>query len=289
MAITRLGWDILSANSDRLTGFRWVTGKVRGGDHAVVLDYLARRFNSEVERIDVSKSWGFSARPVRGFAGIPSEHSAGVAVDFNAPDHWLGLVHTFNRAKRRAIAKILRSLKGSVRWGGNYAGRKDEMHFELQGGNALIKRVADKIRAGKLPASGKGSGAVKPAGSVKPSKPKPSKQPTDYKDLRVDGDFGPVTVKALQIVMRAIGTYSRAVDGKFAKYTKRGVQKWLADLGFYRRAIDGRFGHYSVEALQKFLAHKGELDTSRWLIDGKFGPATVRAFQSYLNTQNGIL
>jgi len=277
MALTRLGWDVLDPGSNRLTSLSWITGKVRAGDAHTILNELGRRFNSEVETIRKDWSWGYAKRPVRG-ASVASEHSAGVAVDFNAPAHGLGLSGTFSGAQVRAIHKILDDLDGAVRWGGDYAGRKDEMHFELQGGVAKLAAVAKKINGG----------SIKPVAS-KPSKPKPAKtnRPTDYKDLFVDGKFGPATAEAVQILMSQIGLYERAIDSDPGKYTWEAVQEWLNGLGYYKRDVDGDFGKHSVIALQQFLAKKGHLDTRKWLIDGKFGKETIKALQRYLNTQNG--
>ncbi|TFH57270.1 M15 family metallopeptidase [Glutamicibacter arilaitensis] len=277
MALTRLGWDVLtSGSSNRLTNLKWITGKVRAGDAHTILNELGRRFNAEVETIRKDWSWGYAKRPVRG-ASVPSEHSAGTAVDFNAPEHGLGRVGTFSGAQVKAIRRILADLDGSVRWGGDYAGRKDEMHFELQGGTAKLAKVAAKINGG----------TIKPVAS-KPAKPKPAKsdRPTDYKDLVVDGKFGSVTAEATQILMSQIGLYERAIDGDAGKYTWMAVQEWLNGLGYYNRAIDGDFGKHSVIALQQFLAKKGHLDTRKWLIDGKFGKETIKAWQRYLNGQN---
>ena len=278
MALTRLGWDVLtSGSSSRLTNLKWITGKVRSGDAHTILNELGRRFNSEVETIRKDWSWGYAYRNVRG-ASIHSEHSAGTAVDFNAPEHGLGRVGTFSSAQVKAIRRILADLDGSVRWGGDYAGRKDEMHFELQGGTAKLAKVAAKIKGG-----------VKPVGNVKPSKPKPkpSSRPTDYKDLAVDGKFGGATAEAVQILMSQIGLYEREIDKDAGPHTWEAVQEWLNGLGYYDRAIDGDFGYHSIVALQQFLAKKGHLDTKRWLIDGKFGKETIKAFQRYLSTQNG--
>lgn len=148
MATTRLGWDVFTSSSNpRLTNFPWITGRVRAGDAYTVLNELARRFNSEVEPITRAHSWGWAYRAVRG-ASVISEHSAGTAVDFNAPKHPLGRSGTFTTAQVRAIRRILNDLDGAVRWGGDYSGRKDEMHFELQGGVKKLAAVAKKIRAG---------------------------------------------------------------------------------------------------------------------------------------------
>ncbi|MCZ4151843.1 hypothetical protein BZG21_46535, partial [Escherichia coli] len=96
---------------------------------------------------------------------VASEHSAGTAVDFNAPAHGLGLSGTFSGAQVRSIRRILADLDGAVRWGGDYAGRKDEMHFELQGGVKKLASVAAKINGG----------TITPVASKPKPKPKPTK------------------------------------------------------------------------------------------------------------------
>ncbi|MGP5263639.1 peptidoglycan-binding protein [Glutamicibacter arilaitensis] len=281
MAVSRLGWDLLEPSSSRLVSFKWITGKVRKGDGEVILDYLCQRFNSEVEPIVKAWSWGYAKRDVREAAGIPSEHQTGWAIDLNAPIHGLGLVDTFSRSDESAIHRILKDLGGAVRWGGDYAGRKDEMHFELQGGLANLKRVADEIRAGQV-------GEVKPTGNTSKPKPKPSsKRPTDYANLATDGVFGDKSQRAVQILMSQLGLYERAIDGDAGRYTWEAVQTWLNGLGYYQRAIDGKPGRYTIAALQQFLRKKGLYPASKWRVDGDFGPATVEAFQRYLNTQNG--
>lgn len=282
MAISRNGWDVYSSGSNQnLVNFPWVTGKVRGGDHYVVLDYIAKRWNAEVETIRKDWSWGYANRPVRG-ASVISEHATGTAVDFNAPLHPLGKKNTFSAADQAKIRQIMKDVSHAARWGGEWS-RPDDMHVELIGGNTLIGRVADQIRAGELPGL---SGDVKPAG--KPSKPKPAgKRPTDYKDLEIDGKFGSASAEAVQILMSQIGLYEREIDKKAGEHTWAAAQEWLNGLGYYKREVDGDFGKHSVIALQQFLAKKGHLDTRKWLIDGKFGAETIKAFQRYLNTQNG--
>lgn len=152
---TRLGWDVFTSSSNsRLTNFPWITGKVRAGDAYTVLNELARRFNAEVETIRRDWSWGWAYRDVRG-ASVVSEHAAGTAVDFNAPRHPLGKVGTFSSSQVRAIRRILNDLDGAVRWGGDYSGRKDEMHFELQGGVKKLAAVAKKIKGGSTSTASK--------------------------------------------------------------------------------------------------------------------------------------
>ena len=188
MAVTRLGWDVLDPNSDRLKSLSWITGKVRSGDAFTILNYFCERFNSEVEPIVKGWSWGYAKRDVREAAGIASEHSAGVAIDLNAPVHGIGQSGTFSGTQVKALNKILADLDGVVRHGKDYGGRKDEMHAELQGGVALLKRVADKIRAGSS------LGSVTPQVSKPKPAPKPaSTSPTDYAQLALHRLWCPVT------------------------------------------------------------------------------------------------
>ena len=92
MAVSQNGWTAITRSTDsNLVNFPWVTGKVRKGDVYTVLNYVAEQFNKRVEKIDKAKSWGWAYRDIRGASKL-SNHASGTAVDFNAPDHWLGAV-----------------------------------------------------------------------------------------------------------------------------------------------------------------------------------------------------
>lgn len=255
MAVTRLGWDILEPSSSRLTNLPWVTGKCRSGDAHVILEELGRRFNAEVERITKAHSWGYAKRQVRG-ATVASEHSAGVAVDFNAPKHGLGATGTFSKAQVKAIHKILRELDYSVRWGGDYAGRKDEMHFELVGGTAKLKKVADKLRAGKKP-----NILPKP----KPKAPQPSAKATD-KDLKI------------QQRLKAMGLYKRSTDGVNGKYQKAAVKAFQKA---HNLVQGGNWGDRTEAKYQDNVKLQKALNlmkstTPKLTVDGYLGKPTER-------------
>src|SRR5699024_432282 len=154
MAVTRLDWDVFTYSTHpRLAPFPWITGRVRKGDAYTVLDELCRRFNNEVEKINPAHSWGWAYRPVRG-ATVVSEHAAGTAIYLNARKRQLGLHGTFTRYQVTKMNKILRDHDGAVRCGGNYAGRKDEMHFEIQGGVKKLAAVAKKIKGSSTGTAG---------------------------------------------------------------------------------------------------------------------------------------
>ena len=82
--------------------------------------------------------------------------------------------------------------------------------------------------------------------------------------LAVDGQFGPLTVRALQRVLRV------PVDGVYGPQTRRALQSWLGV------PVDGVIGRVTVKALQ---ARVGAAT------DGDWGPKTTKALQSYLNGQ----
>src|SRR5690606_34980535 len=44
-----------------------------------------------------------------------------------------------------ALRRILDDLGGVVRWGGDYSGRKDEMHFEINANAARVAQVARSL------------------------------------------------------------------------------------------------------------------------------------------------
>lgn len=145
-ATSQNGW---SAN-DRscIASYQLPGGRValRKGDVSVVLLWVAQRFHETVEPLVWPGTWGYAERPIRGSSSTLSNHASGTALDLNAPAHPLGRSGTFRPDQVRAIRSILDFCEGVVRWGGDYSGRKDEMHFEINAGSAAVRRVADKIR-----------------------------------------------------------------------------------------------------------------------------------------------
>lgn len=100
--------------------------------------------------------------------------------------------------------------------------------------------------------------------------------------LLVDGVFGPVTCRALQTRLKALGYYNGLIDGSFGTVTAKALQSYLAKLGYYKMAIDGSFGHFSVVALQNWLRNLGYYPTI-YLIDGDWAKFTTMGLQKALN------
>jgi peptidoglycan hydrolase-like protein with peptidoglycan-binding domain len=119
---------------------------VKSGDVATVLLYVAQKFDETVEPLVDGTCWGYDYKEIEGSATV-SNHASGTAIDLNADHHPMGRGGTFSPAKVLAIRKILQFCGGVVRWGGDYSGRVDEMHFEINAGAAAVARLAAKIHA----------------------------------------------------------------------------------------------------------------------------------------------
>lgn len=144
------GWPVVgqSAVTDRaLFGVEFPNGWLKG-DVDVVFTYLIGRLHREVEAMVDPGCWGWFVKNIEGSDSI-SNHASGTAIDYNAPKHPMGVRNTYSEAKRAKIRAILADLGGVVRWGGDYTGRPDDMHFEINKNKAAVKAVADRLRAGE--------------------------------------------------------------------------------------------------------------------------------------------
>jgi hypothetical protein len=107
----------------------------------LLLPFMAD-WNTTVERLDPGTCWGHAHRKVRG-GDEWSFHSAGIAVDLNAPKHPLGKPGTFSVPQRAAIHRLLRRYTHHgvrlLRWGGDYTGRVDEMHTEIIASRSTVR------------------------------------------------------------------------------------------------------------------------------------------------------
>jgi hypothetical protein len=110
-----------------------------------LLAAFAAEFHALIEPIDEGAldDWAYCFRMVRGTTDKLSNHSSGTAIDLNAASHKLGAIGTFPPEKVpmiRALAK-----KYGCTWGGDYRGRKDEMHFELHVNPEQASKLVTKL------------------------------------------------------------------------------------------------------------------------------------------------
>ena len=85
--------------------------------------------------------WGYGCRPITGTTTVPSNHSWGLAVDINAPTNGYGSSSHTIPASMGAFWN-----RYGFRWGGDYTGNKDWMHFEFMGTPQDAKEMTDKAR-----------------------------------------------------------------------------------------------------------------------------------------------
>lgn len=121
-----------------------VTVTVRRGPAGDLLLYAAARWNREVEPLrapdGVLDCWGYAPRTIRGSSTL-SNHASGTALDLRARAHPLGVSGTFRPAQVAAIRRILADCRFALRWGGDFRGRKDEMHVEVVVDEATCRGV----------------------------------------------------------------------------------------------------------------------------------------------------
>jgi D-alanyl-D-alanine carboxypeptidase-like protein len=149
MPVSQNGWPVNPPRTARTVPGSSVQLVVADGPAGDVLMYVAEQFDRRVEDIDLRSSkgeaddWGWADRPIVG-SNQTSNHASATAIDLNATRHPLGVAGTFSAAQVDAIHAILAEVGHVVRWGGDYTGRKDEMHFEI---NANHQRVAEVAAA----------------------------------------------------------------------------------------------------------------------------------------------
>lgn len=146
--------------------------RLRRGQVATVLLWIAEQFDDRVEDIDKAQSfiedaepsiaggepstllddWSYAERPVRGSTSTLSNHASGTAIDLNATQHPRGVSNTFTDAQIREVRAILRRLvdpltaRCVVRWGEDYRSAPvDGMHFEIDADPKAVARVAASL------------------------------------------------------------------------------------------------------------------------------------------------
>jgi hypothetical protein len=123
-------------------------GGIKAGDVEVVMTYCVRQLHMRVEPIDTGghDDWGYAYRKNRNANNL-SCHASGTAFDWNATRHPNGKRGTFTTTQVQTIHDICdRELAGVVKWGGDFSGTKDEMHFEIHGTAQQVAAVAARLR-----------------------------------------------------------------------------------------------------------------------------------------------
>ncbi len=150
--VSQNGWPVNPPRGARTIPGTDVRVNVADGPAGDVLMHVLGQVNSRVEDISMNSTegeaddWGYAERNVRGSGDI-SNHASATAVDVNATRHVLGARDTFTPTQVQEIHRILGEVDNVVRWGGDYTGRRDEMHFEIVGSQEEVRAVAERLRA----------------------------------------------------------------------------------------------------------------------------------------------
>lgn len=152
MPVSQNGW---SAN-DRsvIASYDLPGGKMalRKGPAGQILAWVGRRWHAEVESLLWPGCWGYAERPIRGGTAL-SNHASGTGADFCAPRHPLGTDPraNFSGGQLTAVRRIIADTGGLIRWGGDYTGRKDGMHVEVNDGVTEAQLAALWARLSGIP------------------------------------------------------------------------------------------------------------------------------------------
>lgn len=260
-----------------------IVGGVKDGPVKAVFHYLVEQFNSRVEQLSHPGNWGYAYRPISG-SNTVSNHGSGTAIDLNAPRHPLGKSGTFNSGQVGEINNILAELHPVVRWGGNYTGRKDEMHFEINADAGNVAAVAERLPKGD-------GGPVPPSPPGRPALRKGStgehvRLVQRYLGITVDGIFGDQTDSA---VRRYQATQRLTVDGIVGPHTWARIE---SGLGSGRRGPGStgpntrptlRRGSRGAQVtdLQRELKANFPLYAKNLVVDGDYGPKTEEAVREF--------
>lgn len=258
MATSQNGWKA-SSSSANFVSFPWVTGRVVPGDVYWIFEDFCEWFDKNIENIRRDWSWAYAYRAIRGATSGLSNHASGTAVDLNAPKHPIGVRNTFSVSDRAKIRARLKRYSGAIRWGGDYSGRPDDMHFEINVSSSRLKTIVSGLKN-------------------EDTKPVATKPPTPVKDS--NNSPHAVSARTLKTRLKKIGFYKGTVDDKDDASLRSAIKGYQKAQSWDKLVSDGVWGdktekHYAyVLRLQKAL-NKWKSNLPKLSEDGSFGGATT--------------
>lgn len=141
------GWPVVTASAvidKKVLGVEFPNGWLKGDVDFIFTDLVINL--NEIEKIHDGWCWGWHVKEIEG-SDVISNHSSATAFDYNAPDHPVGVRNSYSKEKQAKIRALLKRYDGVIRWGGDYANRPDDMHFEIVGNKAAVAAVAKKLRS----------------------------------------------------------------------------------------------------------------------------------------------
>lgn len=148
MANSQNGWPVVAPGAidkSPISGHTYPNG-FREGNVYKAFVWLFTQMSTRVESVAIGSpadEWGYYVKMIEGSKTI-SNHASGTAGDYNATEHVMGVRNTYSPKQRDEIHKILDECDHLFRWGGDFTGRPDDMHFEI---------IKDEVAVDKFVAS----------------------------------------------------------------------------------------------------------------------------------------
>jgi hypothetical protein len=150
MQTSQNGWPAGTQQDADVTGFAVPGTKVvlpLNVDAGPSLVAFAADYHKHVQPLDPASCWGWADRNIRGSSTTISNHASGTAMDLNAAKHPLATpdLATFTAQQVATIHQLLTERAGFIRWGGDYHGRVDSMHFEINADPTVFDRWTGNV------------------------------------------------------------------------------------------------------------------------------------------------
>lgn len=150
MALTQNGWPIVGKDRCDQGPFQGVLfpNGILAGPVATIARWQLARYEATVEPLIPGACWGWFVKTIEGSA-VKSNHGSATAWDINATRHFMGRPASASMTDRQITAcrAIVAQAGGVLRWGGDYRGRPDPMHWEIIGTPAAAAAFARQLEA----------------------------------------------------------------------------------------------------------------------------------------------
>jgi hypothetical protein len=229
-----------------------------GAPGEMLADFI-QWFDENIRDLDpgILDEWGYAERPIRGGSEL-SNHASGTAGDVDATKWPLGVQASsyLTPAEIDRVHAKLAEYQGCIRWGGDYSGRRDPMHFEIDRDGPTVARVWAAIKAAR-------AAGGKPADPARTTVLAMQKA-LHFVGAEVDGVWGAQTDQG-------VNTIRNAINGGFPF----GIEEAQTRVG---AAADGDWGPASRAALGATITALQRA----WgaTADGAWGSNTEARYQS---------